>query len=170
MQKVSFFKSIHVKLVLIYVLLIIIALQIIGIYFSKQLETNLKSNFQDSIRQRIELVHYSIREEMNKELDDTAPSIELRLNTILQEVSTEDINKIIVVNDRSRILATSDGNNQELVGQRANEEIIRKSMSAEMLLDNISLDRDTGQRVWILASPIMDTVGPSGEIKGAIYV
>lgn len=170
MQKVSFFKSIHVKLVLIYVLLIIIALQIIGIYFSKQLETNLKTNFQDSIRQRIELVHYSIREEMNKELDDTAPSIELRLNTILQEVSTEDINKIIVVNDRSRILATSDGNNQELVGQRANEEIIRKSMSAEMLLDNISLDRDTGQRVWILASPITDTVGPNGEIRGAIYV
>ena len=63
MQKVSFFKSIHVKLVLIYVLLIIIALQIIGIYFSKQLEENLKTNFQDSIRQRIELVHYSIREE-----------------------------------------------------------------------------------------------------------
>ncbi|MER2115861.1 MAG: cell wall metabolism sensor histidine kinase WalK, partial [Solibacillus isronensis] len=66
MQKVSFFKSIHVKLVLIYVLLIIIALQIIGIYFSKQLETNLKTNFQDSIRQRIELVHYSVREEMLK--------------------------------------------------------------------------------------------------------
>ncbi|MEK3764099.1 MULTISPECIES: cell wall metabolism sensor histidine kinase WalK [unclassified Solibacillus] len=170
MQKVSFFKSIHVKLVLIYVLLIIIALQIIGIYFSKQLETNLKSNFQDSIRQRIELVHYSIREEMIKEVDDTAPSIELRLSTILQEVSTEDINKIIVVNNRSRILATSDANNQSLVGQRANEDNISKAMSAETLWDSISLDRDTGQRVWLLAYPITDTVGPNGEVRGAIYV
>ena len=170
MQKVSFFKSIHVKLVLIYVLLIIIALQIIGIYFSKQLETNLKSNFQDSIRQRIELVHYSIREEMIKELDDTAPSIEERLNTILQEFSTEDINKIHVVNRRGRILATSDNNSQALIGQRANEEIIRKAISAETLWDNISLDRDTGQRVWILATPISESVDPNGEIIGAIYV
>ena len=171
MQKVSFFKSIHVKLVLIYVILIIIALQIIGIYFSKQLETNLKTNFQDSIQQRIELVHYSIREEMIKELDDTAPSIESRLNTILQEFSTEDINSIFVVNNHSRILAT-DANNQALVGQRASEELIRQVMSAETLslLDKISLDRDTGQRLWLLASPITDTLGPNGEIIGAIYV
>ncbi|HEY4623905.1 MAG TPA: cell wall metabolism sensor histidine kinase WalK, partial [Solibacillus sp.] len=171
MQKVGFFKSIHVKLVLIYMLLIIIALQIIGIYFMKQLETNLKTNFQDSIRQRIELVHYSIREEMlKKESDDTAPPLEVRLGTILREFSTEDINKIYVVNNRNRILAISGANNQSLVGQRANEEVIRKSISAETLLDSISLDRDTGDRVWVLASPITDTVGPNGEVIGAVYV
>lgn len=169
MQKVSFFKSIHVKLVLIYVLLIIIALQIIGIYFSKQLEENLKTNFQDSIRQRIELVHYSIREEMIKERDETAP-IEVSLNTILQEFSTDDINKIQVVNNRYRILATSEANNQGIIGQRASEELIRQAMSAEMLLDSISLDRETGQRVWVLVSPITATVEPNGEILGAIYV
>ena len=170
MQKVSFFKSIHVKLVLIYMLLIIIALQIIGIYFMKQLETNLKTNFQDSIRQRIELVHYSIREEMlKKDRDDTSP-IEVSLGTILHEFSTEDINKINVVNHRNRILATSDANNQALVGQRANEEIIRKAISAETLLDTISLERDTGKRVWVLASPITETVEPNSEVIGAVYV
>ena len=42
MQKVSFFKSIHVKLVLIYVFLIVIALQIIGLYFSQKLEDKLE--------------------------------------------------------------------------------------------------------------------------------
>ena len=63
MHKVSFFKSIHVKLVLIYILLIVIAIQIIGIYFSKELEESLKENFEESISQRIDLVQYSIREE-----------------------------------------------------------------------------------------------------------
>ena len=38
MQKVGLFRSIHVKFVLIYVLLIIIAIQIIGIYFARKLE------------------------------------------------------------------------------------------------------------------------------------
>lgn len=170
MQKVSFFKSIHVKLVLIYVLLIIIALQIIGIYFSKQLETNLKTNFQDSIRQRIELVHYSVREEMLKLRDEnTPPSLEYSLRTILEGFSTEDINKINVVDHQDRILATSD-DDQAIVGQRINEEIIQQAASSETLLDKISLDRDTGQRIWILAVPIMDNVGPKEDLKGVIYV
>ncbi|WP_339174541.1 cell wall metabolism sensor histidine kinase WalK [Solibacillus sp. FSL R5-0691] len=170
MQKVSFFKSIHVKLVLIYVLLIIIALQIIGIYFSKQLETNLKTNFQDSIRQRIELVHYSVREEMLKDRDEnTPPTIEYSLKTILEGFSTEDINKINVVDRNDRILATSD-DDQAVVGQRINEEIIQQAASSETLLDKISLDRDTGQRIWILAVPIMDNAGPKDELKGVIYV
>ncbi len=72
MQKVSFFKSIHVKLVLIYILLIVIAIQIIGIYFSKELEESLKENFEESISQRIDLVQYSIREEILKESDETS--------------------------------------------------------------------------------------------------
>ncbi|HEY4531569.1 MAG TPA: HAMP domain-containing protein, partial [Kurthia sp.] len=170
MQKVSFFKSIHVKLVLIYVLLIIIALQIIGIYFSKQLETNLQTNFQDSIRQRIELVHYSVREEMLKVRDEnTPPTIEYSLKTILEGFSTEDINKINVVDRNDRILATSD-DDQTVVGQRINEEIIQQAASSETLLDKISLDRDTGQRIWILAVPIMDNAGPKEELKGVIYV
>ncbi|MBM7666254.1 two-component system sensor histidine kinase VicK [Solibacillus kalamii] len=170
MQKVSFFKSIHVKLVLIYVLLIIIALQIIGIYFSKQLETNLKTNFQDSIRQRIELVHYSVREEMLKVRDEnTPPTIEDSLKSILQGFSTEDINKINVVDPQYRILATSD-NDQAIVGQRINEEIIQQAASSETLLEKISMDRDTGERMWILAVPIMDNVEPKGELKGVIYV
>ena len=42
MQKVGFFKSIHVKIVLIYVLLIIIAMQIIGLYFVRELRRNTK--------------------------------------------------------------------------------------------------------------------------------
>ncbi|MBQ0138052.1 MAG: cell wall metabolism sensor histidine kinase WalK [Kurthia sp.] len=170
MQKVSFFKSIHVKLVLIYMLLIIIALQIIGIYFSKELEENLKTSFQDSILQRIELVNYSIREEMLKERDDSTPEIETSLSVILKEFSKEDINEIIVSNNHNRILATSEDENQSLIGHRANYEIIRKAISSETLQDSISLDSESGKRVWVLAAPIRDTVGPNGEILGAIYI
>ena len=45
MQKVGFFKSIHVKIVLIYVLLNHIAMQIIGLYFVQELEANIKRKF-----------------------------------------------------------------------------------------------------------------------------
>ena len=168
MHKVSFFKSIHVKIVLIYVLLIIIALQIIGIYFSSKLEASLKENFKDSISQRIDLVQYSIREELLKERDDTSPSIEQSLSVILLEFPKQDINEILIIDNRNKVLATSDTDNQSIVGQRRNIDTVTRSISSENYAENIALD--SGNRVWVLAAPIMDNVGPNGEVLGAIYI
>ena len=170
MQKVSFFKSIHVKLVLIYVLLIIIALQIIGIYFSQKLEDNLKTAFEESIFQRIELVQYSIREELLKDRDETSPSIEESLSVILREFSTNDTIEIRVVDKRSRILATSESDQQMLVGQKATEDIISRVISIGAIDDRIYIDKDTEKRVWVLATPIFNSAGPDSEVIGAIYV
>lgn len=170
MHKVSFFKSIHVKIVLIYVLLIIIALQIIGLYFSSELEENLKTNFQESIFQRIDLVQYSIREEMLKERDETMPTLEQSLSLILREFTTSDINEIRVIDSRNKVLATSDIDNQAIVGQRFNDDIVTKSISAETYLEEIALDPDTRKRVWVLATPIFDVIGPNGEVIGSIYI
>ncbi|WP_409367443.1 cell wall metabolism sensor histidine kinase WalK [Lysinibacillus sp. 38-6] len=177
MQKVSFFKSIHVKLVLIYILLIMLALQIIGIYFAKQLEENLKSNFQDSIFQRVDLMQYSIREEILKERDESMPSLEESLKSIVKEfstglkdVSTGDILEIRVIDSRQRILATSEVDNQSLIGQRSNTDLVRRAISAETLFDIIKLDNKTRNRVWVLATPIREGAGPDDEIIGVLYI
>ena len=168
MQKVSFFKSIHVKLVLIYILLIVIAIQIIGIYFSKELEESLKENFEESISQRIDLVQYSIREEILKDRDETMPTLEVSLSSILREFSSGDINEVRVIDERNRILATSDSGNQSLIGQKSNDDIVRKAISTQTPNDIIALDQDSLNRVWVLATPILDT--PNGEVIGAIYI
>ncbi|MFB7159090.1 MULTISPECIES: cell wall metabolism sensor histidine kinase WalK [unclassified Lysinibacillus] len=178
MQKVSFFKSIHVKLVLIYILLILLALQIIGIYFARELEQNLKENFRESIFQRVDLMQYSIREEMLKERDESSmPSLEESLKTIvmefstgLKEVSDGDILGIRVIDNRQRIRATSEVDNQSLIGQRSNNDLVRRAISAETLFENIKLDNKTRNRVWVLASPIRDGAGPDDEIIGVLYI
>lgn len=170
MQKVSFFKSIHVKLVLIYILLIMLALQIIGIYFSRELEKNLKENFQESIYQRVDLMQYSIREEILKERDNSMPTLEESLKPIVKEFSTGDILEIRVLDNRQRILATSDANNQQLIGQRSNTDTVRRAISAEMFIDMISLDKKTRNRVWELATPIRDGPSQDDEIIGVLYI
>ncbi|MER2237689.1 MAG: cell wall metabolism sensor histidine kinase WalK [Psychrobacillus sp.] len=167
MHKVSFFKSIHVKIVLIYVLLIIIALQIIGIYFSSKLEESLKLNFKDSITQRIDLVQYSIREELLKDRgDETSPSLEQSLGVILLEFPNEDISEILIINDRNKVLASLE--NQSIVGSRFDNDTVTKAISAEDYSESIRLE--SGNRVWVLAAPIMDNVGPNSEVIGAIYI
>ena len=44
-------QSLHTKLVIVYVLLIIIGMQIIGLYFTNSLEKELTNNFMKNIKQ-----------------------------------------------------------------------------------------------------------------------
>jgi len=177
MQKVSFFKSIHVKLVLIYILLILLALQIIGIYFARELEENLKTNFRESIFQRVDLMQYSIREEILKERDESMPTLEESLKTIvmefsagLKDVSYGDILEIRVIDNRQRIRATSELENQNLIGQRSNTDLVRRALSAETLFENIKLDNKTRNRIWVLATPIRNGAGTDDEVIGVLYI
>lgn len=171
MHKVSFIKSIHVKIVLIYVLLIIIALQIIGIYFSSNLEENLKQNFQDSISQRIDLVQYSVREVLKDESDKDPASIEQSLSVVLEEfATTRDVNEVLILDKTKKVRATSEADNQSIVGQQFNTNIVSEAMNSETYSESIALDDVTRNRVWVLASPIMDNADPNGEIMGVIYI
>ena len=170
MQRVNFFKSIHFKIVLIYILLIVIAIQIIGLYFSRELEENLRESFEESISQRIDLMEISIREELVKERSDTDPTLETSLAVIMKDLSTEDINEIRIIDARNRIIATSDVDAQKLVGQRSNDEIAHKAMTAGSLYDMIALDEATKNRVWVLASPVFHSSGGQNEVIGVIYI
>jgi two-component system sensor histidine kinase VicK len=166
MQKVGFFKSIHVKIVLIYILLILLAMQIIGLYFARELEHTLKKSFTDSIKDRVELVEFSVRTEILKARGEEDPTLEESLRTVLYSIRSEDINEIRVVGTNFRILATSETNNQSIVGQRSTETLVRQSISSETPFNNIRLDRQKQDRIWVLASPIIF----QGEVLGTIYL
>lgn len=66
MKKVGFFQSIHLKFVLIYMLLILIAMQVIGVYFVRELEKSLVQGFRDSLTQQTNLLSYNLKQEFKK--------------------------------------------------------------------------------------------------------
>lgn len=165
MQKVGYFKSIHVKIVLIYILLIIIAMQIIGLYFVRELEQNLKDNFQKSISDRVSILEFSAREEIIKIRPEGDVTLQQSLRSILAGLNSDDIKEVRVIDSRYQILATSDISNQSIVGQRSMDELVRKSITAETRWETISLDSER-HRIWILATPIMY----QGEVIGSLYI
>ncbi|WP_339252691.1 cell wall metabolism sensor histidine kinase WalK [Sporosarcina sp. FSL W8-0480] len=164
MQKVGFFRSIHVKFVLIYIMLIIVAMQIIGLYFARELETTLKANFTNSVVDRMNLVEFSVREELIKDRSPDDPTIEQSLGAVLSGFNSEDINEIRVIDSKYRIRATSVLDNQSLVGQRSMEDSVRRSISSESISDMINLDK--GKRVMVRVTPIMN----NKEVVGALFV
>ncbi len=166
MQKVGFFRSIHVKFVLIYVMLILIAMQIIGLYFARELEETLKTNFTTSIVDRMNLVEFSVREEMMKERSPDDPTLEQSLRTVFSGFTSEDVNEIRVIDSKYTVLATSVLENRSMIGQVSRDDIIRKSITSESAYDTIRLDQNARERIWVRATPIM--LGK--EVKGTLYV
>src|SRR5690606_28830686 len=167
MSKVNFLKSIHVKFVLIYILLILLAMQIIGLYFAQQLEETLKGNFESSIRDRMEIIEFSVREEMIKERTEEDLTLEQTLRTVLYGFQSDDINEIRVVNTRYSILASSVIENQSSVGQRSTNDLVRRSIIGETELEQTYVDEESEERIWVRTQPI---IAAGGEVLGTLYV
>jgi two-component system, OmpR family, sensor histidine kinase VicK len=167
-KKVGFFRSIHVKFVLIYVLLILVAMQIIGVYFVRQLEETLRTNFQTSIKERVNLLRYNVREEMEKQRTPEDPSLQEDIKKILRDFDNAgDISEVSVIESRSlKILGTSHAGNQGVVGQRTTELRIKQSMVLEEDQSAVLLDQPTGHRIWVLSTPIKS----GKKVIGAIYI
>ncbi|MEB6113847.1 cell wall metabolism sensor histidine kinase WalK [Kurthia gibsonii] len=168
MQKVGFFKSVHAKVVLIYVLLILIAMQIMGLYFANKLETTLKHNFTHSVTDRLKLVDFSVKEEMVKSREENDGTLESNLRDILGGLSSGsgDISEIRVIDSHNRILATSDNNSQSIIGQRSAESAVTSALSTSSPIEKMAIDKKTDKRVWIIAKPIQS----QGKTIGVIYV
>jgi two-component system, OmpR family, sensor histidine kinase VicK len=167
MKKVGFFRSIHLKFVLIYVLLILIAMQIIGVYFVRQLEETLLTNTIQSLKERVNLLAYDIEEEMVKERDKDDLTIEEAIKNILRDYDAVDITEIRVIDARTlKIIGTSETDNQGIVGQRTTELKVKRSIVLEEEESEILIDPQYGHRTWVLARPIES----NREVIGSIYL
>ncbi|KWW21074.1 MULTISPECIES: cell wall metabolism sensor histidine kinase WalK [Bacillaceae] len=169
MKKVGFFRSIHFKFVLIYVLLIFVAMQIIGVYFVGELEENLVGNFTKSIKGHVNLLTYSIGEEMEQERGEEDPTLEEAIDTILtdRDNSSNDISEVRVIDTRSRrVIGTSDPSKQDIVGKKTTEVLIKNTLIYGKEDSDVFRDLKTGRRLWVLSTPIE----ANGEVIGAVYV
>jgi two-component system sensor histidine kinase VicK len=166
MKRVGFFRSIQMKFVLIYVLLILFAMQVISVYFVNSLEEKFVTNFKSSLQERVNLLEYNLREEMLKERDEESNTLEQDIRRILKDFSANDIMEVRVIDERSRIIGSSNANNQSVVGQRMTEISVKRALSAGSTEDNRFIDDRTGERVWVLTSPILS----NSEVIGAVYL
>lgn len=169
MKKVGFFRSIHLKFVIIYVLLILIAMQIIGVYFVRQLEFTLKDNFKSTIQDRVNLLAYYLEEQMTKERqpDEDGPTLEEDVYRLLRDYYSQDITEVQVIEgDTLKILGTSDPDNQGVVGQRTTDTLTRMTIATSQQASEDLIDSHTGNRIWVLVTPIKH----NGEVLGAIYL
>ena len=141
-------------------------MQIIGVYFVRQLEETLRTNFQTSLKERINLLAYNVVEEMEKKRTPEDPTLEEEIRKILRDFESADISEVRVIEGKNRkIIGTSDPD-QSVVGQRTTELLITQSLNLEEDQSNIRIEPHNLHRIWVLSTPIKS----EGKVIGAIYL
>lgn len=142
-------------------------MQIIGVYFIGKLEDQLIENFQTGIKGRLPLLEYNIKEEINKDrTGENVPSLETDLRLLLYDFSVNDISEVLIINDRSVVIGSSDPSNQAIVGQRSLNTMVKRTLNSREGEDRIFYDQGTEGRIWVLTSPIIS----NDEVIGVIFL
>lgn len=161
MSKVwGFFKSIRLKFILIYILLILIAIQIIGAYFARQLETQLLENFTESVNDRVQLLTFNLEQAFAEERTENDTSLSSDIRTIIYDFDSfdsDDFTEVRVVDNNSRVLGTTAQFDRSNVGKRTTELRILRALSAGNLEENILFNRETGHRTLVISKPLNRT-------------
>ncbi|MFK3961164.1 cell wall metabolism sensor histidine kinase WalK [Guptibacillus hwajinpoensis] len=159
MGKVGFFKSIHFKFAIVYVLLILVAIQFISVYFNDKLEEQFQSNYASSIRDRAELLADNVSGQVNSKSDEEDDTI----NNLIRNFSQNEIRQILVVDSLGQVVGTL--NDDGLEGTRATNDFVDSALNGvaeqEILLDS------EGERFLAYGYPIK---GETNTTVGAVYI
>ncbi|MGM9986851.1 MAG: cell wall metabolism sensor histidine kinase WalK [Bacillaceae bacterium] len=166
MRGFSFLRSIHTKFILIYVLLILVAMQIMGVYFFQQLERRLTDNFTESINERMNLLYYNLEQAFSKERKKEDPSLEADIQTLMRDFISEDLNEVQVIDKSGRVIGTSNSENQDIIGKRTTQLLVKRALVVGTKQEKESIDEKSGDKMRIMVVPIK----VNNETVGAIYL
>lgn len=154
MKWLKHLQSLHTKLVIVYVLLIIIGMQIIGLYFTNSLEKELTQTFKNNISQYAKQIEINIEKVYD---EDNAVNAQKEVQNLLNEYANrQEIEEIRFIDKDQIIMATSKQSTRSLINQKANDNSIQKALSlGEVNSHTVLKDYGNGkQRVWVYNLPV----------------
>src|SRR5699024_10169297 len=170
MHKVGFFRSIQLKFIIIYILLILVAVQVIGSYFVSKLEGELLDNFLESVDDRIDLLGYNLQQAFNRERsdDEEEPTLQEEVQQIVEGVDTDDVIRLQVVDSQGRVLGTNDFSNTGIIGKKTTDDDVQTALSLDISPDKTVYDPRTDNPIFLKTVSVYDQEDED-NIIGVIY-
>ncbi|MGI2294373.1 cell wall metabolism sensor histidine kinase WalK [Paenibacillus sp. GXUN7292] len=164
----SFFRTIQVKLVIIYLLLILVAMQLIGVYFISTVKHSLITSFTSNLKEQADILSKFAAPSLSPNVEaegDSAESTTEDLNLIVRNLFSISGTEVQVLDSNGKIVATSLQVHQSNIGKK------NKSLAVSRALQNISdneeeiIDEDNIRKKMI-AQPVVH----NDKVVGAVYV
>ena len=164
LRKASFFRSVQAKLIIVYMLLILIAMQLIGVYFVSAMKTSLTNNFTNDLKEQAELLSVLAGQNWSgsgEAAEDKAAS----LRTLVDNFSSMSNGEIQVLDVSGRVLITSLSTHADLVNSKNTQTVVSRALQGIDDNEEYIIDEDN-LRKKVVAKPVFS----GGKIVGAIYI
>lgn len=152
------FNSINTKLAIVFMLMLLATIEVIGAYFTRQLEQSSIQNFQSSIQ-----IQNVVTSQLASQLSKDNKGTNDKLSRIINDYSNDAISEIIVVDNKDIIRAVSSLNDRSRIGQRVNNNNVKQVTSTGRPLTRII---DDNGNYMIQITPLTS----GSNIVGAVYV
>lgn len=171
MKGMKLFQTIQIRLIIIYVLLILIAMQLIGVYFVRTMERSFIDNFSISLKSQAGLLagFVDIDKYLSESQDSSATEEGKKsladLNGIVNSLFDISGAEIQIIDANGIVLSTSLQSNSSRVGQKNIQAEVLSALQG--IKDNESeLIDENGERKKIVAQP----VGNGSKVNGVVYI
>lgn len=160
-KKVNFFQSVNFKIAISFILLLVIAIQIIGGYFIRELETTTITDYKNNVDRQVTQLVNVLSSPLSSE-DKERTEIDSDLKRLLSSYSNSEFLEVRVIDDIGIVRATSDLNLQGVVGKK------NEYADLNNLTSNKYAAVESGKRVYINIQPIYSPTGDA--VIGAVFV
>ncbi|WP_018883708.1 cell wall metabolism sensor histidine kinase WalK [Paenibacillus massiliensis] len=165
MSWLSFFRTIQARLIIIYVLLILVAMQLIGVYFVSSMKNSLTSNFTQDLQARAEMLAVLAEQDLaggdGQTEEDSVESLRARVDNLFDFSGAE----IQVLDSSGRVLITSQNSHADYVGRKNTQTVVSRALQGIRNNEEYMIDEDN-VRKKVVAKPVIS----SGKIVGAVYI
>mgnify|MGYP001220144230 CR=1 FL=1 len=164
MKWLQMFNSVQWKLIVIYVSLILIAMQLVGVYFFRELEDYYVKDFQRQLRSQANLLEDALTHILTEKDQPTTMADKKEMDRLLQQLFILNKSQVTIqAIDKDGIVTSTTSANKQVEQQRN----IRANNALQGLAeDYIRIDPMTGNRIQVLSIPIK----VEGEVAGALYI
>nr|WP_255549756.1 ATP-binding protein [Thermoanaerobacter sp. CM-CNRG TB177] len=147
------FKSIQWKIILIYSLLILVAMEIIWVYLYKSLENYHMNNFDNYLEAQVRGISFTLKDNMD------AKSLKNIINMYMGPNS--NVKYVYILDNEGNILASSTGDKGKMVTPA-----IVKALSGQ-IGSEVTDDYNSSGKIKSFAMPVYNS---DGKINGVVYI
>ncbi|QAY67522.1 cell wall metabolism sensor histidine kinase WalK [Paenibacillus protaetiae] len=168
MRGLRFFRTIQVKLVIIYLLLILVAMQLIAVYFIGTVKNSLTESFTNNMKEQADILSklaaqsLSAKPEQGTDVSDQQPD---DLSLVVQNLFSISGTEVQVLDSNGKIVATSLQVHQSYIGKKNTSLAVSRALQGIPDNEDEIIDEDNVRKKMI-AQPVTY----NDKVVGAVYM
>ena len=165
-KKIRLVHSIHFKIPMLFILLLLVSLQLIGAYFIRELETKMISNFDSQMSLNAGFLEKTLQPIL---MADDTEKLEESVQTILSDFTGANILETQVMDEQGYIIGINDQTLQSLIGTKSTDRDVQQVILLDAPSSYQYVKEDTNSRVLKIISPIYSTDN-TGTLIGVLVM